>query len=122
MLGPGCADPFSPKGVRATMGSLFRVPLLRVPDLSAFLTERREMGWPILVSALDGEDFYARPRLPERLVLVIGSEGRGVSAEVSACATHRFKLPMVGGAESLNASVAAGVLIYDLFRERHYGT
>ncbi len=122
VLGPGCADPFSPKGVRATMGSLFRVPLLRVPDLSAFLTERREMGWPILVSALDGEDFYARPRLPERLVLVIGSEGRGVSAEVSACATHRFKLPMVGGAESLNASVAAGVLIYDLFRERHYGT
>ena len=122
VLGPGCADPFSPKGVRATMGSLFRVPLLRVPDLSVFLTERREMGWPILVSALEGEDFYARPRLPERLVLVIGSEGRGVSAEVSACATHRFKLPMVGGAESLNASVAAGVLIYDLFRERHYGT
>ena len=115
-------DPRGAKGVRATMGSLFRVPLLRVPDLSAFLTERREMGWPILVSVLDGEDFYARPRLPERLVLVIGSEGRGVSAEVSACATHRFKLPMVGGAESLNASVAAGVLIYDLFRERHYGT
>lgn len=120
ILGPGCADPYAPKAVRATMGSLFRVPILRVDDLAAELSHRREQGAAILISHLRGEDFYARGPLPERLVLVIGSEGRGVSEAVAATATHRFKLPMVGGAESLNASVAAGILIYDIFRERNY--
>ena len=103
------------------MGSLFRVPLLRVDDLAAELARRRQAGAAILVSQLDGEDFYARRPIPGPLVLVIGSEGRGVSDAVAATATHRFRLPMVGGAESLNASVAAGILIYDLFRERAYG-
>ena len=120
ILGPGCADPYAPKTVRATMGSLFRVPILRVDDLAGELAKRREQGTAILISHLHGEDFYARKPLPEQLVLVIGSEGRGVSDAVAATATHRFKLPMVGGAESLNASVAAGILIYDIFRERHY--
>ncbi len=67
-------------------------PIYRLFDRAArngLADSRLCVGW---------EDFYARPRLPERLVLVIGSEGRGVSAEVSACATRRFKLPMVGGA------------------------
>ena len=114
VLGPGCADPFSPKGVRATMGSLFRVPLLRVPDLSAFLAERREMGWPILVSALDGEDFYARPRLPERLVLVIGSEGQGVRREILEAADQKLIIPMNPHCESLNAAVAAAIAMWQM--------
>lgn len=120
ILGAGCADPYAPKTVRATMGSLFRVPILRTDDLAGELAKRREQGAAILISHLHGEDFYAREPLPEQLVLVIGSEGRGVSDAVAATATHRFKLPMVGGAESLNASVAAGILIYDIFRERNY--
>lgn len=120
ILGAGCADPYAPKVVRATMGSLFRVPILRVDDLAGELEMRREAGAAVLISHLHGEDFYAREKLPEELVLVIGSEGRGVSDRVAASATHRFKLPMVGGAESLNASIAAGILIYDIFRERNY--
>lgn len=121
ILGSGCADPYAPKVVRATMGSLFRVPVLRVENLAADLAARRKEGAAVLISHLHGEDFYAREKLPEKLVLVIGSEGRGVSDAVAATATHRFKLPMVGGAESLNASIAAGILIYDIFRERNYG-
>ena len=121
ILGPGCADPYAPKVVRATMGSLFRVPIVRVEDLAKELETRRENGAAVLISHLHGEDFYAREKLPAELVLVIGSEGRGVSDEVAATATHKFKLPMVGGAESLNASIAAGILIYDIFRERNYG-
>lgn len=121
ILGAGCADPYAPKAVRATMGSLFRVPLIKVPDLAEYLAARRAEGRAVVVSALDGEDFYTRDPLPQDLILVIGSEGRGVSPAVAACATHRFRLPMAGGSESLNASVAAGILIYDLFREFRYG-
>ena len=120
LMGAGCADPYAPKGVRSTMGSLFRTPIVQTNDLAEMLREKREEGYAVLVSELHGEDFYARERLPEKLILVIGREGRGVSAEVMEVATHRFKLPMEGGAESLNASVAAGILIYDIFRERHY--
>lgn len=120
ILGSGCADPYAPKVVRATMGSLFRVPILKTDDLAQELEARRAQGAAVLISHLHGEDFYARKKLPEKLVLVIGSEGRGVSDAVAATATHRLKLPMVGGAESLNASIAAGIMIYDLFRERNY--
>ena len=102
------------------MGSLFRVPIVRVDDLAAELNARKESGAAVLISHLHGEDFYAREKLPQELVLVIGSEGRGVSDAVADTATHRFKLPMVGGAESLNASIAAGILIYDIFREKNY--
>jgi len=70
----------------------------------------------VLSSQLDGTDFFARGPLPEKLVLVIGSEAEGVSAEVSALATHRLRLPMRGGAESLNAAVAAGIMMYELSR------
>ncbi len=120
LMGAGCADPYSPKGVRATMGSLFRTPIVQTNDLAALLNEKKQEGYAVLVSELHGQDFYARERLPEKMILVIGSEGRGVSDAVMETATHRFKLPMAGGAESLNASVAAGILIYDIFRERHY--
>ena len=116
VLGEGCADPFSPKAVRAAMGSMFRVPFGKRPDLAAYLRAQRERGVEVLVSALDGENFFERGPLPTETILVIGSEGRGVSQAVRQTASHVYRLPMRGGAESLNASVAAGVLIYELYR------
>ena len=67
-------------------------------------------------SQLDGTPFYDRQPVGERFALVIGSEGNGVTDEVKAIATHRVKLPMRGGAESLNAAVAAGIMMYELTR------
>lgn len=116
ILGAGCADPYSPKVVRSTMGSLFRVPILQVDRLSSYLAQQKLAGESIIISSLAGEDFFEHGPLPDSLILVIGSEGRGVSREVASCATIRFKLPMAGGAESLNASVAAGIMIYDIYR------
>ena len=72
-------------------------------------------GYAIVATELGGADFYAHcPH--ERCVLVIGSEGRGVSEDVRAVATHHLALPMRGGAESLNAAVAAGIMIYEMAR------
>lgn len=108
------ADLFSPKVQRSAMGSSFRIPSRTVLDLSETLCELRQKGYEILVSALDGSDFYSRPPMGARLVLVIGNEARGVSDEVMALATQKLKLPMRGGAESLNAAVAAGIMMYEL--------
>ncbi len=117
LLGPDCADVFSPKALRATMGSVFRMGLLFPEDLAARLSALHREGYSILSSQLDGESFFARPPLGDRWVLVIGSEGSGVSPAVRAGATHRLRLPMRGGAESLNAAVAAGIMMYDLMKD-----
>ncbi len=116
VLGEGSADPYSPKAVRAAMGSVFRVPFLRHVDLPAYLENARKGGAEVIVSALDGSNFFEREPLPQDTILVIGSEGQGVSPAVRKTASHVYKLPMRGGAESLNASVAAGILIYELYR------
>ena len=116
LLGAGCADPLGPKVQRAAMGSGFRLPFCQLDDLAAALKALRDQGWQVVVSALDGDDIYRRAPLGQRFVLVIGSEAHGASPAVKAQATHRVKLPMRGGAESLNAAVAAGVLMYELTR------
>jgi len=116
LAGPGCAEAFSPKVQRAAMGSGFRVPIAKVDDLGAALAELAGRGYDIVATALDGAPFYERAPLKERFVLVIGSEAHGISPAVARCATMALKLPMRGGAQSLNASVAAGIIMYELCR------
>lgn len=114
ILTSGCADPFGPKALRATMGSALRVPLCFVPDAAQAVAALNGRGYATLAAALDGADFYRRGPLPQRLCVLIGNEGAGLTPQAQAACTHRFRLPMRGGAESLNAAVAAAVLMYDL--------
>ena len=116
VAGPGCAEALSPKVQRAAMGSGFRVPLAKVDDLAAWLSALAKSGYAVVATSLDGEPFYERAKLPDKFALVIGSEARGISPEVSNSATVSLKLPMRGGAQSLNASVAAGIMMYELCR------
>ncbi|HIS04198.1 MAG TPA: RNA methyltransferase [Candidatus Pullichristensenella avicola] len=116
LLGAGCADPYSPKVQRAAMGSGFRLPAIPADPLCEALAALRGRGWTVVASALDGADFYARKATGERFVLVIGSEAHGISDAVRAQADALVKLPMRGRAESLNAAVAAGIMMYEMTR------
>ena len=116
LFGGGCADPLSPKVQRAAMGSGFRVPFMLEDDLPAALGQLRAGGWRVIASDLSGDDFYAHSDPGGRFVLVIGNEARGISDAVRAGADMLLKLPMRGGAESLNAAVAAGIMMYELTR------
>ena len=116
LFGEGCADPLSPKVQRAAMGSGFRVPFMTADDLPSALAALRGRGWTVLASDLRGGDFYHRPDPGERFVLVIDNEARGISDATRRAATALVKLPMRGGAESLNAAVAAGIMMYELTR------
>lgn len=116
LLSNQCADVFSPKVLRATMGSVFRMNLRTTDDLPGELTKLREKGYSILSSQLDGTPFYERQGVAEQFALVIGNEGNGVSEQVQQTATHRVRLPMRGGAESLNAAIAAAIMMYELMR------
>lgn len=114
LLTPGCADPFGPKALRATMGSVFRVPLCYVQEAAEAVRMLNGRGYATLAAALDGEDFYRRGPMPQKLCVLIGNEGAGLSPQARDACTHRFRLPMRGGTESLNAAVAAAILLYDL--------
>lgn len=115
-----CADAYGGKVLRATMGAIFRVPVWQPMDFPGALTDLRDQGYAIVSTQLDGEEMFVHAPWPQRLVLVIGSEAEGVSSPVRALATHRLRLPMRGGAESLNAAVAAGILMYDVLRGAHH--
>ena len=116
LFSPECADLFSPKVLRSTMGSIFRLSFSFPKSLPDALTQLKKDGFSVLSSQLDGDPFYERKNIGSSFVLVIGNEGNGISDEVKAVATHRLCLPMRGGAESLNAAVAAGIMMYDLTR------
>ena len=116
LAGAGSADLMSPKVQRSAMGSGFRVPFAHAENLAETLVQLREKGWHVIASDLKGADFYARGDLGEKFVLVIGNEARGISDAVREAADVRLKLPMRGGAESLNAAVAAGIMMYELMR------
>ena len=116
LLSRECADLFSPKVLRSTMGSVFHLGFSLPVSLPDALEELKKKGYSILSSQLDGDPFYARSNIASSFVLVIGNEGNGISDEVKAVATHRLCLPMRGSAESLNAAVAAGIMMYELTR------
>ena len=116
LLSNQCADVFSPKVLRATMGSIFRMNLRTTDDLPGELLNLREKGYSILSSQLDGMPFYEREKVAAQFALIIGNEGNGVSEAVQQTATHRVRLPMRGGAESLNAAIAAAIMMYELMR------
>ena len=113
-----CADPYSPKTLRASMGGVFRIPAWRCQNLPETLQSLAENGYDILAGDLHGEDLFNRRKAKKKACIIIGNEGAGISQAVRDTATLRLKIPMVGGAESLNAGVAGAIMMYDLLRER----
>ena len=115
LLLPGCADPYGPKTLRAAMGAVFRLPLYMVglEDLPRLLADA---GLPLYGTALRHDTVDVRQRDLRRCALVIGSEGRGVSAEVLALCRETLRIPMSSHCESLNAAAAAAVLRWEAYR------
>ena len=116
ILSPGCVDPTNAKVVRSAMGSLFRVPVFK-NELTGVLAMLRQAGWRTYCGHLDGRDFFERTKSHGRAVLIVGNEAAGVSDPVASACDEWVRLPMPGGAPSLNAAVAAGIMLYDLMRD-----
>lgn len=107
---------YNPKTVRATMGSLFHLPIYRVSDKTEALLGLKAIGCPIVASALDGAVDFKEAGLNRDCVIVVGNEAHGVSEDVLNLADCKVKIPMIGAAESLNAGVAAALLLYEHLR------
>lgn len=118
LLSPGCADLYSPKTVRASMGSFFHVPVytdIMIEQLECL----RRMGKRLVCGALRGETVdYTDCDLTDDVILAVGNEANGICAEVLEIADTYIKIPIVGRAESLNAAVAASLMMYESLRQR----
>ena len=110
----GSVDVFSPKVIRSSMGSVFHIPVI-TDLLPAFLTEAQQEGFFLSVTALHQNSVPLRDgTFAEKQIFVIGNEGNGVSETVLSMADEIVHIPMQGQAESLNAGVAASVLMYEV--------
>ena len=111
----GCADPWSWKVIRSTMGAAFRTPVVQA-SWEEVLGKCREAGIPIGVTALSDRAVDIRSARLSDMALVIGSEGRGVRKEVLENADHELIIPMNPHCESLNAAIAAAIVMWEIKR------
>ncbi len=118
LLSDGCCDPYNPKVLRGSMGGVFRLPLYGAGELTATLPALNARGF-CTVACVVQADAAAIQSLPlgAGTVAVIGNEGNGLRSETVAACSHRATIPMAGRAESLNASMAAGIVFWEMTRK-----
>jgi RNA methyltransferase, TrmH family len=119
----GTADPWSPKALRASAGSALRLPVLRGMATPVLLAQLRATGIQVIaaISRAQSDDKLKFPDFQGKLALFIGSEGTGLPAEVVRTADATLAIPMSAEVESLNAGVAASVLLYEIANQRKRG-
>ena len=114
----GTGDIYAPKTVRAAAGSLLRVNVFEGLETGEAVRLCKERGIRIVASDLEGSVEYTAADLTGDIALVIGNEGSGISDEIRQAADSKVRIPMEGTIESLNAAVAAGLLMYESVRQR----
>lgn len=113
----GCADIYSPKTVRSAAGSVFRVPVYEGSDTGTVIGLLKAAGKNIIGTSFDTSVMYYDVDMTGDIAIVIGNEGNGMSDEFMDACDVSVRIPMKGKTESLNASVAAGILIYETIRQ-----
>lgn len=114
----GCVDIYNPKVLRSTMGSIFHLPIYRCAGITQALDTALSRGFKLCASYLEGAVSIYDADLSGNTALVIGSEAEGICRETAEKAELLVKIPMEGRAESLNASVATGIMIFEAMRQR----
>lgn len=110
-------DAFNSKVVRSTMGAIFRIKVIEVEDLSQAIKEMRKHHFKLIVTSLQTENSIYDIEFNKKII-VIGNEANGVSKEIHDMADEKAKIPMLGKTESLNVSVAAGIVMYEYVRKK----
>ena len=117
LVSKGTADAYNPKVVRSTMGAIFRVKIIECEDLTKTIKEIKKHKFKIVVSSLQTENSIYDIDYQKK-VIVIGNEANGVEPHLQEIADEKIKIPMLGKTESLNASVATGIILYEYVRQK----
>ena len=118
ILSKDCVDMYNPKTIRSTMGSIYRMPFVYADCLDDILVLLKENGIRTYAAHLEGQSSYDREDYRAGCAFLIGNEGSGLSEALSRKADVRIRIPMHGKLESLNAAVAASILMYEASRQR----
>ena len=113
----GTVDCYNPKVIRSTMGAIFRVKIIITDNLKEILQEIKKHKFKIVVSSLQAKQKIYDINYNKK-VIVIGNEANGVERDIQNIADEKIKIPMIGKTESLNASVATGVILYEYVRQK----
>ena len=111
-------DIYNPKTIRATMGSIYRVPFLYVESMETVIGKLKEKGIAVYAAHLNGENYYDSFDFTKGSAFLIGNEGNGLKKETADLADSYLKIPMEGKVESLNAAIATSLLMYETYRQR----
>ena len=114
IMGKGTVDIFNPKVVRSTMGSIFRLPFAYVDDLKDIIIRLKRDGMSFYATHLKGKESYRDISYSDKAGILIGNEARGLSDEIANLADTYVIIPMQGKVESLNAAVAAALMMYEV--------
>lgn len=118
IMSKGTVDLFNPKVVRATMGAIFRVPFLYVESLPEMIRQMKQKNISVYGTILEESRVYDDPDYTKPSGIVVGNEANGISKEVRESLSGRIHIPMEGSVESLNAAVAAAIVLYEASRQR----
>nr|WP_040981777.1 RNA methyltransferase [Oceanobacillus jeddahense] len=113
ILGDGCVDLYNDKVIRATQGSIFHLPIMHA-DVEEAAARLKEADYNIWATALEKAENYKELSIPPKTAIIFGNEGAGVKESLLETADERVTIPILGKAESLNVSIAAGILLYYL--------
>lgn len=114
----GTVDIYNDKTLRSTMGSIFNIPIIEDIDLK-LLNNLKSMGFKLIVSSLDTDNNFYDIDLKTKAIIAVGNEGNGISNEISRLGDEKVKIPMPGGAESLNVAVSAAIMMYEAVRQKN---
>lgn len=120
IVSKGTVDAYSPKVVRSTMGAIFRIQIIEVENLLETLKSLKQNGFELVSTSLQTDKNIYDIDYNKKIV-IIGNEANGVSKEIQDISSYKVKIPMLGKTESLNASVAASIMIYEYVREKIEG-
>lgn len=117
VLAKGTVDVYNDKVLRATMGSIFHIPVIQAEDFKQLIEELQIKNFKIYATSLEGSENIYTTRFGERAAVIIGNEANGISEEHLELADKKIKIPMPGRAESLNAATAASIITYEILRQ-----
>lgn len=118
MLTKGCTDVFASKVVRASMGSIFHVPIFEGLSISDVISSFAQHEIDILATSLESSNVYFKVDFNKSIAVIFGNEGNGVSRKLLEHARDRLYIPLLGHVESLNVAASAAVILYEVVRQR----
>jgi TrmH family RNA methyltransferase len=117
-LTPNTVDPYSARAVRASMGSIFRLPVVRIGDCSAFLKLCKKKGFQTVATVVTGDKTHFDIDLKGPTVVILGQEGAGLPQDIMDEVDLRVRIPMAETIDSLNVATSSAVVLYEALRQR----